>query len=363
MSIVTDLVETIQQAFGEESAMLLGSKPRKIPVISTGVPQVDVALGVGGLPRGRIIEIYGPESSGKTTLALHCAAKAQKYGAICYIDAEHSLDPKYAKAIGLDVDNVILNQPASGEEGLKVLEVAIASGDCSMGIVDSVAGLTPEAELRGEIGDAHIGRQARLMSQALRILTSQAAKNKTIIIFINQLRDKIGVSWGSPEVTPGGRALKFYASVRIDIRRTGSEEDGKEKIANKTKITIKKNKVAPPFKIVEATLVFGKGFSLAHNFLPTALKLGIMKKKKSTYYLKDEKLGVKKKAIAALQEYDEDDLLAMLNPSRKEKLQKKIEKLQLTWVEFDEDSEDREKVAKRIKKLKKRLKKIEQKED
>lgn len=355
MSVIEELIYAIQKDFGPESAMLLNSKPRKIPVITTGIPQLDTALGVGGLPKGRIVEIYGPESSGKTTLALQCVASAQKSGPACYIDAEHSLDPKYAKELGVDVDTLILCQPMSGEEGLQIVEKVIDTRGCSIVVVDSVASLVPKAELRGEIGDAHIGLQARLMSQALRILSGKLAKSKTILIFINQIREKIGVTWGSPEVTPGGRALKFYASIRIDVRRIGKEGD--DNIGNKTRITVKKNKVAPPFKIAEAVLIFGKGFDLAYNFLPAAMALGIIIKKGNTYSFSatSEKLGVGKKQTAeALALYDKDELLKMLEPNEEEKIKTRITKYE-NKLSGLEDGEKREKWEKRLEKAKAKL--------
>lgn len=327
---IADLVKVVEKAIGPGSAMLLSSKPKKIPVISTGVPQVDVALGVGGLPKGRIVEIYGPEAGGKTTLALHVIAEAQRlgYGA-AFIDAENALDPKYAKALGVDINNLMLSQPDSGEIGLQIAELAVKSGDCGVVVVDSVAALVPRAELEGEIGDAHIGLQARLMGQALRKLTPAVSNSECILIFINQLRYKIGVMFGSPHTTPGGRALKFFASVRIEVVRIGSETEGadKIKIANKTKITIAKNKVAPPFKVTEATLVFGKGFALSHNFLPAAIAKGLIKKKGNTFYFNGEKLAVgKKKAAEALEEYDQDALIKMLRKKKKGKGKKKRKK-------------------------------------
>jgi len=371
MSIIQDIVDTVEKSFGKGSAMILSSKPRKVPILSTGVPQVDKALGVGGLPKGRIIEIYGPESSGKTTLALHIIAQAQKEGGIAaFVDVEHALDPKYAKALGVDINSLILSQPDSGEEALGITQTYIQTGECAVVVVDTVAALVPLAEIKGNIGDAHIGLQARLMGQALRKLTGVVSNTQTILIFINQIREKIGVKFGSPETTPGGRALKFYASVRIDVRRIGSEKEGSddnaEIVGNKTKITIRKNKVAPPFKIAEAVLIFGKGFSVPHNFFPAALAVGLITKKKNTFSLNGEKLAVGKRKVVEVLEsrYEKDELTEMLktymtNSSRINKLKRKVEKFSAKLEKLDEESDEYSRIEKKLNKAKKQLEELE----
>ncbi len=290
------LIESLQSKFGEGSIMKLDEKKSalKVEAISTGSFSLDAALGVGGLPKGRIVEIFGPEMSGKTTLALSVIAQSQKRGGKCaFIDAEHALDPEYAKRIGVKTSELLISQPDSGEEALQILENLVNSGLIEVVVVDSVAALTPRAELEGEIGDQHIGLQARLMSQALRKLTAIAAKHGTIIIFINQLRSQIGtVMWGNPETTPGGRALKFYASVRIDIRRVAQIKKGEEIIGNRVKAKIAKNKVAPPFKVAEFDILYGQGISYAADLINTGLKHGVITKSGNTLFFKEEKLGV-----------------------------------------------------------------------
>ena len=270
----------IDRAFGKGSAMRLGSREaQEVEVISTGSLGLDIALGVGGLPKGRVIEIYGPESSGKTTLALHVVAEAQKAGGTCaFVDAEHALDPVYAKKLGVDVDNLIVSQPDTGEQALEITDTLVRSGAIDVLVVDSVAALVPRAEIEGEMGDSHVGLQARLMSQSLRKLTGSISRSKCIVIFINQLRQKIGVMYGNPETTTGGNALKFYASVRLDIRRTGQIKNGDDIVGNTTRVKVVKNKVAPPFKQVEFDIMYGQGVSKIGEVLDLGVKVGIVEK-------------------------------------------------------------------------------------
>jgi recombination protein RecA len=260
--------------------------------ISTGALALDIALGIGGLPRGRVIEIFGPESSGKSTLAMHAVAEAQRNGGICaYIDAEHAMDPTYAANIGVDVDELLISQPDTGEQALEITDMLIRSGAIDVVVIDSVAALTPRAEIEGEMGDSHVGLQARLMSQALRKLTANLNKSDTICIFINQLREKIGVMFGSPETTPGGRALKFYSSVRLDIRRIEAIKDGVEVVGNRTRVKVVKNKMAPPFKQAEFDIMYGQGISREGSLLDIGVDLGIIKKSGAWYTYEGEQLG------------------------------------------------------------------------
>jgi recombination protein RecA len=270
----------IDRAFGKGSAMRLGSKEKiDIETISTGSLGLDIALGIGGLPRGRVVEIYGPESSGKTTLALHAVAEAQKNGGTAaFVDAEHALDPVYARKLGVDIDNLIVSQPDTGEQALEIVDTLVRSNAIDILIVDSVAALVPRAEIEGEMGDSHVGLQARLMSQSLRKLTGSISKSKCLVIFINQLRMKIGVMYGNPETTTGGNALKFYASVRLDIRRTGQIKDRDEIIGNTTRVKVVKNKMAPPFKQVEFDIMYGEGVSKVGEILDLGVKAGLVEK-------------------------------------------------------------------------------------
>jgi recombination protein RecA len=283
----------IDRAFGKGSAMRLGSRAAvEIETISTGSLGLDIALGIGGLPRGRVVEIYGPESSGKTTLALHAVAEAQKAGGVAaFIDAEHALDPIYARKLGVDVDNLIVSQPDTGEQALEITDTLVRSNAVDILVVDSVAALVPRAEIEGEMGDSHVGLQARLMSQSLRKLTGSISKSKCLVIFINQLRMKIGVMYGNPETTTGGNALKFYASVRLDIRRTGQIKDRDEIIGNTTRVKVVKNKLAPPFKQVEFDIMYGQGVSKLGEILDLGAKAGIVEKSGSWFSYDSIRIG------------------------------------------------------------------------
>jgi recombination protein RecA len=283
----------IDKQFGKGSIMRMGEKTTLgIDFISTGSIALDMALGIGGLPRGRITEIYGPESSGKSTLAMHVVAEAQRNGGSCaYIDAEHAMDPIYAKAIGVDVDRLLISQPDTGEQALEICDMLVRSGALDVVVIDSVAALTPKAEIEGEMGDSHVGLQARLMSQALRKLTGSINRTNTIVIFINQLREKIGVMFGSPETTPGGRALKFYSSVRLDIRRIESIKDGTDVVGNRTRVKVVKNKVAPPFKQAEFDITYGKGISREGSLLDVGVECAVIKKSGAWYTYEGEQLG------------------------------------------------------------------------
>jgi recombination protein RecA len=283
----------IERSFGKGSIMRLGSTPAlDIAAISTGSIGLDVALGIGGLPKGRVIEIYGPESSGKTTLALHVIAEEQRSGGVCaFVDAEHALDPVYAKKLGVDIDELIVSQPDTGEQALEIVDTLVRSNAIDVLVIDSVAALVPRAEIEGEMGDSHVGLQARLMSQSLRKLTGSISRSRCMVIFINQLRMKIGVMYGNPETTSGGNALKFYASVRLDIRRIGAIKDRDEVVGNTTRVKVVKNKVAPPFKQVEFDIMYGEGISKRGELIDLGVKAGVVEKSGAWYSFADQRIG------------------------------------------------------------------------
>lgn len=295
----------IEKQFGKGSIMKLGDsvEDMNVEAIPTGIMSLDLALGIGGIPRGRIVEIYGPESGGKTTLALHCIASVQESGGIAgFIDAEHALDPQYAKNIGVDLDNLYISQPDNGEQALEIAETMVRSGALDIIVVDSVAALVPKAEIDGDMGDAHVGLQARLMSQALRKLTSAIGQTKCTVIFINQLREKVGIMFGNPETTTGGRALKFYSSVRLEVRKIETLKQGGEAVANRVRVKVVKNKVAPPFKQAEFEMTFGEGISKLADLIEVALGLGIIKKSGAWYSFE----GEKRSGMNAFKEYVKD---------------------------------------------------------
>ncbi|MFA6397924.1 MAG: recombinase RecA [Candidatus Paceibacterota bacterium] len=321
---IEDTIKSIQTKFGEGAIMKLGEKPKvNVNAIPTGSIGLDYALGVGGLPRGRIIEIFGPESSGKTTLALHCVAEAQKLGGICaYIDAEHAMDPEYAKKLGVKINDLLISQPDTGEQALEIVESLVRSGKIDIIVVDSVAALTPKDEIEGDMGAYHVGKQARLMSQALRKLTAIVAKSKTVVIFINQIRMQIGVMFGNPETTPGGKALKFYTSVRLDIRRIAQIKKGEEVVGSRTRVKVVKNKVAAPFKQTEFDIIYNEGISKEGEIIALGEQFKILDKSGTSYnYLPSGKKG---EEIKLGRGYDATRTFLRENPKVRDQILKEI---------------------------------------
>ena len=316
--VLQDAIAKIEKQFGKGSIMKLGENTsQNVEVIPTGCLTLDMALGIGGIPRGRVIEIYGPESSGKTTVSLHMVAEAQKAGGTAaFIDAEHALDPSYAKKLGVNIDELYISQPDTGEQALEICETLVSSAAVDIIIIDSVAALTPKAEIDGEMGDSFIGLQARLMSQALRKLTAIVSKTKTSVVFINQLREKVGVMFGSPETTPGGKALKFYSSIRLDVRRIASLKDGDKFIGNRTRVKVVKNKMAPPFKEAEFDIMFGLGISKEGDLLDLAVNYNIIEKSGSWFSYDDNKIGQGKENVKKL---------LMDNPDMYEEIKLKVQ--------------------------------------
>ena len=328
----------IDRAFGKGSVMKLGSKEAmQVEAVSTGSLGLDIALGVGGLPRGRVIEIYGPESSGKTTLALHCIAEAQKTGGTAaFVDAEHALDPVYAKKLGVNIDELIVSQPDTGEQALEIADTLVRSGAIDLIVVDSVAALVPRAEIEGEMGDSHVGLQARLMSQALRKMAGALSSTHTSAIFINQLREKIGVMFGSPETTTGGKALKFYSSVRLDVRRIETLKGGTEAVGNRTRVKVVKNKVAPPFKLAEFDILYGEGISREGSLIDLGVDAGLVKKSGAWYTYEGDQLGQgKENARVFLKD----------NPDLANELEKRIKETMGIGAQVDMPADDREEAA------------------
>lgn len=319
LKAIESAMAQIEKQFGKGSIMKLGEHSvLNLDSISTGCLDLDIALGIGGVPKGRIVEIFGPESSGKTTVALHIVAEAQKSGgAAAFIDAEHALDPTYAKALGVDIDNLIISQPDTGEQALEITEALVRSNAVDIIVIDSVAALVPRAEIDGEMGDAHVGLQARLMSQALRKLAGSISKSKCVAVFINQLREKVGVMFGNPETTPGGRALKFYASVRLDVRRSDSIKQGEEVIGNRTRVKVIKNKVAPPFKQAEFDIMYGHGISREGNVLDVGVREEIIQKSGAWFSYNDVRLGQGRENSKQFLRENEDILYEIENKIRK----------------------------------------------
>ena len=324
--LIDDTLKSIEKQFGKGSIMKLGDKVYEhMEVVPTGSLALDLALGVGGYPKGRIIEIYGPESSGKTTLALHAIAEAQKQGGYAaFIDAEHALDPKYAKALGVDIDNLILSQPDTGEQALEIVEQLVRSNAISIVVIDSVAALVPKVEIDGDMGDAHVGLQARLMSQAMRKLSGVISKTNTVCIFINQIREKVGVMFGNPETTSGGRALKFYSTIRLDIRRVEAIKSGDQYIGNLTRVKVVKNKVAAPFRTVDIEIIYGKGISREGEILDMAVEYDIINKSGAWFSYNDEKIGQGRENVKAYIASN-PDFAAEVEEKIKEQLNKKDE--------------------------------------
>ena len=324
--LIDDTLKSIEKQFGKGSIMKLGDKVYEhMEVVPTGSLALDMALGVGGYPKGRIIEIYGPESSGKTTLALHAIAEAQKQGGYAaFIDAEHALDPKYAKALGVDIDNLILSQPDTGEQALEIVEQLVRSNAISIVVIDSVAALVPKVEIDGDMGDAHVGLQARLMSQAMRKLSGVISKTNTVCIFINQIREKVGVMFGNPETTSGGRALKFYSTIRLDIRRVEAIKSGDQYIGNLTRVKVVKNKVAAPFRTVDIEIIYGKGISREGEILDMAVEYDIINKSGAWFSYNDEKIGQGRENVKAYI-LSNPDFAAEIEEKIKEQLTKKDE--------------------------------------
>ena len=339
-------ISQIERSFGKGSVMRLGQKDKvEIETISTGSLSLDLELGIGGFPKGRIVEIYGPESSGKTTLALHALAESQKNGGTCaFIDAEHALDPVYAKKLGVDTDNMLISQPDNGEQALEIADTLVSSSAIDLLVVDSVAALVPRAEIEGDMGDSHMGLHARLMSQALRKLTGSIAKSNTLVIFINQIRQKIGIMFGNPETTTGGNALKFYASIRLDIRRIGAIKDRDQIIGNQTKVKVVKNKLAPPFKTVEFDIMYGEGISKTGEIVDLAVKHNIIDKAGAWYSYNNDRIGQGRENVKIFLKDNPDVANNIENELRKKESDKNFSEDELTQEDVTQD--DNKKLAK-----------------
>jgi len=339
-------ISQIERSFGKGSVMRLGQKDKvEIETISTGSLSLDLELGIGGFPKGRIVEIYGPESSGKTTLALHALAESQKNGGTCaFIDAEHALDPVYAKKLGVDTDNMLISQPDNGEQALEIADTLVSSSAIDLLVVDSVAALVPRAEIEGDMGDSHMGLHARLMSQALRKLTGSIAKSNTLVIFINQIRQKIGIMFGNPETTTGGNALKFYASIRLDIRRIGAIKDRDQIIGNQTKVKVVKNKLAPPFKTVEFDIMYGEGISKTGEIVDLAVKHNIIDKAGAWYSYNNDRIGQGRENVKIYLKDNPDVANSIENELRKKESEKNFSEDEITQEEVTQD--DNKKLAK-----------------